>query len=225
MSSIDLFKCHTHSYLGLRRTIGLIGLLLPFVMLIGGFLLNLNFFPETVSAYYHTGMRNIFVGALCIVAVFLFNYSGYDKVDNILGNIGGVFALGVAFLPTAIGFIAMEECNKACLLQVEIVGAVHIFCAAGLFIILSVFSFFRFIKSKEGETATNQKLFRNKIYRVCGIIKWLCLFAIVVYLVLKKTYKLSSNFEFWMEAAALSAFGVSWLIKGEVLFRDAKLNS
>ena len=37
---------------------------------------------ESISSYYHSVMRDIFVGSLCAVGTFLISYRGYDKRDN-----------------------------------------------------------------------------------------------------------------------------------------------
>lgn len=97
----DRYSRLTHSYLDLRKTVGLIGVALPFVLM-GGLRLffNTEETPTSISHYYHTGMGDVFVGALCAVALFLFFYSGHDKKDNWLGNIAGFLPLGLlGFLP------------------------------------------------------------------------------------------------------------------------------
>jgi hypothetical protein len=87
-----------HSYLSLRKAVGWIGILLPFVLVLG----NILIFGErevltNMSVYYHTGMRDIFVGAICAIALFLFFYRGYDRWDDRSADLAGIFALGVAF--------------------------------------------------------------------------------------------------------------------------------
>ena len=54
--------------------------------------------PNSLSDYYYTPMRNILVGALCVLGVFLLLYDVSVRVDRWITNVGtGV--LGVAFLP------------------------------------------------------------------------------------------------------------------------------
>ena len=63
----------THSYIALRQAVGWIGALLPFVMMFGVVLIFDGQFTErSISYYYHTGMRDVFVGALCAIGLFLF---------------------------------------------------------------------------------------------------------------------------------------------------------
>ena len=82
------------SYLMLRKTIGILGLAFPIALIIG----SVAFFgcqevQGSISAYYHTDMRNLFVGVLCAIGLFLFTYTGYDSTDATAGNIACMFAL------------------------------------------------------------------------------------------------------------------------------------
>ncbi len=89
------------SYLGLRKAIGIIGILLPFVLVFGKILLERGLGIESsISAYYYTVMGDVFVGSLCAVGVFLLSYRGYERKDNIAGDIACIFAIGVALFPT-----------------------------------------------------------------------------------------------------------------------------
>jgi hypothetical protein len=58
------------SYLCLRQVVGWIGTLLPIVLLVGG-ALSSQARPDSMSGYYYTDMRNVFVGALCALGAFL----------------------------------------------------------------------------------------------------------------------------------------------------------
>src|SRR5215468_1540580 len=89
------------SYLGLRKAVGFIGLGLPFVLIFGNQLFpDSPWFQYSISDYYYTHMRNVFVGSLCAIGVFLITYRGYDICDRIAGALASVFAIGVALFPT-----------------------------------------------------------------------------------------------------------------------------
>src|SRR5690554_5561503 len=87
------------SYLSLRKAIGIIGIGLPFTLAIGGLLLGIDL-QKSISCYYHTDLRNLFVGSLCAIAVVLWSYRGFERKDDIAGNLACIFALGVALFPT-----------------------------------------------------------------------------------------------------------------------------
>src|SRR5258705_3648481 len=114
------------SYLDLRKAVGIMGLALPFVLAFGKILLQGPGIQSSVSGYYYTDMRNVFVGSLCAIGVFLMSTRGYDRKDEIAGILGCVFAVGVALFPTA-----PDVCATS---QVRLVGWLHLSFAALLFL-------------------------------------------------------------------------------------------
>src|SRR5271169_6182359 len=90
------------SYLAMRRLIGILGIALPFIMILGGFAQGEPVVQGSISGYYYTNMRDFFVGILSGVALFLISYKGYERIDDIVANMSGVFALGMIVFPTAI---------------------------------------------------------------------------------------------------------------------------
>jgi hypothetical protein len=67
------------SYLTLRKVIGLLGLALPFLAMVGARLLFHTGLQVSLSAYYHTGMRDVLVGILFAIGFFLGGYKGYER--------------------------------------------------------------------------------------------------------------------------------------------------
>ncbi len=211
MTPTDKFDRHTYSYLALRQSIGWIGFLLPFVLMLGNILIFQGEIIEpSISDYYHTQMRNLFVGALCAVALFMFFYSGHDSWDNWLGNFAGLFAIGVAFFPTDLPQ------------QDTWVGSMHLFCAASFFLLLVVFSLFLFTRTREGKKAEGSKRTRNIVYIVCGAAMLLCVIVMGLYFALVPPAERSSILVFSAETIALVFFGVSWLIKGGFMLADGE---
>lgn len=209
MATFNKYLQHTYSYLALRKAVGWIGILLPFVLMLGYFfLIQGTIIEQSISHYYYTGMRDVFVGSLCAIALFMFFYSGYNEWDNWMGNLAGLFAIGAALFPTT-------EAGKN-----DWIGYVHFACAALLFITLACFSLFLFTKTKKNAVPTPRKLIRNRIYIACGCIMVACLVAIVIYINFIEDDNSESSFKFWAETIALLAFGVSWMTKGETLYPD-----
>src|SRR4028118_1310288 len=87
------------SYLGVRRAIGVVGLLLPILLGPVGWLVFGVEFQDNMSSYYHTMLRDVFVGSLCTIGVFLFCYRGYDWIESWSANLGCLSAMGIAFCP------------------------------------------------------------------------------------------------------------------------------
>ena len=204
------YLSQTYSYLSLRKAVGWIGILLPFVLALGAFVLfGTKDVLKNISLYYHSGMRDVFVGALCAIALFLFFYKGYDKWDNLAASLAGVFALGIAFFPT----VKEGPYNWQ--------AWVHLTCAGFFFLILALFSLFLF--TKKDSSPSRQKLRRNKIYITCGSIMVACTCGILVFLGFFSKSFPQSTFVFWAETIALIAFGISWLTKGGTLYPDKKI--
>lgn len=195
------------SYLGLRKAVGVLGIVFPVILVMGSLILGKdNAFQESISLYYHTHMRDVFVGLLCAVAFFLFAYTGYTWVDNLAGDLAAVFALGVAFCPTA---------------ENSIVGIIHLVSAVLFFLTLIYFSLFLFTKSKPNPTAKKEQ--RNVVFKVCGYIMLCCVILLLVFFLISNEMKIKLEkvyIVFLLETIALWAFGVSWLVKGELILKD-----
>jgi hypothetical protein len=200
------------SYISLRRSIGAIGTALPFVLVLGTLAFSDGDLRSSMSGYYYTGMRDIFVGSMCAVGVFLVSYN-FGRADNWLGNIAGVSAIGLAVFPTAPNSDPTGWQRTA--------GAVHLVFAAVFFLALAVFSLFLFTRTQPGADPTQRKEARNVVYRVCGSVILACLaLAVIAGLVLGADIKVWLRPLLWLESIAVVAFGISWLVKGETLLRD-----
>jgi hypothetical protein len=104
-SGDDTGLAYVKSFLLLRMLVGVVGIALPFMLVFGQRLLfGDGRLGTSLSGYYHTGVRDLFVGSLCAIGVFLLTYMAFHYVwDNVLSVVGGLAALGVALFPTAGG--------------------------------------------------------------------------------------------------------------------------
>ncbi len=219
-------------YLTLRQLIGILGILLPVFLIVGSFLTECKHIEASISDFYYTRLRDVFVVTLSAVSLFLFTYKGYDPLDKIMTNLAGVFGLVVAFFPTTFYpgicvpcFSIYPSRVPAVLLPCYhgmAVGAIHLTAASLFFITLAFISFFLFTKVSETGTPTPQKIVRNRIYRICACIMIGCILLLVPYFTIAtvKSHLDRYNLVFWMETIALWAFGTSWLIKGEFILKD-----
>jgi hypothetical protein len=97
-------------YRTLRAVIGGIVILLVPVVYIGNWLIfirhpggcfyNPQWIPGSLSGFYYTHMRNLFVGAMCAVGVFFVAYRGHDRWDDRFTNLAGLAAIFIALFPT-----------------------------------------------------------------------------------------------------------------------------
>ncbi|GAB4530975.1 MAG: DUF998 domain-containing protein [Anaerolineales bacterium] len=201
-----------YSYMTLRKAIGILGIAMPFIVALGAMLIFHTGLQSSISGYYHTGMRDVFVGILFSLGVFLLSYRGYGREDDLAGNLACIFAIGIALFPTTPEDRALD-----------VIGYVHLGFAAAFFLTLTYFSLVLFTKTNPVKPPTRRKLQRNRVYRVCGYIMLACIALLMVYHMLPAdTVTALKRFSpvFWLEALAILAFGFSWFTKGEAILKD-----
>lgn len=87
------------TYFYLRIGMATLALVFPLLLwLYGAVVLSIPI-QGSMSAYYHTEMRDAFVGILCAIGAFLFLYKGFTKLEDWLLNAAGLLAVLVAFFP------------------------------------------------------------------------------------------------------------------------------
>jgi hypothetical protein len=198
------------SYLFLRRAIGIIGLALPAVLIVGELVVGDGHLRNSISSYYHSDLRNIFVGSLVAIGVFLLSYRGYGPIDEITGDVGAVAAIGAALFPVAPANATRTE---------RIVGMLHGVFGAVFFLTLAFFCLFLFTRTGKARP-TPQKLQRNQVYRASGIVIVASLILIVVFGWLLDRQFGALHPVLWLETVAILAFGLAWLTKGAMIMRD-----
>ncbi len=138
----------TVSYLFLRRIVGILGFSFPIVLAAGSFLFGAcTGFQDSISDYHNTNMRDVFVGLLSAIALFLFVYSGYDKLDSFMAKAAGILGFMVAIFPD--GFDDNECTIYVKQIIPEWVETVHFAAATLFFLVLAYFSLFLFTKSEK----------------------------------------------------------------------------
>jgi hypothetical protein len=202
---------YLRSYLLMRTVIGLIGVALPLVLLLVDGLFLAGDMPRgSLSAYYHTGMRDIFVGSLCVVGVFLITYMAFHyNWDNVLSTVAGVAVLGVANFPTG-GNSPLTPLQQR--LGERNVSTGHLVCAAIFILSLAVISFL--FGRREGlrpDRNPEQQVRGRRLHYACG---WAILGAVAYVLVTKWLGQFDEHSLFYGETIAVLAFGASWLMKG-----------
>jgi hypothetical protein len=174
-------------------------------------------FQPSLSGYYYTPMRNIFVGALWALSVFLIAYNGYDLADRMITNVAGVMTILVSLFPTT------PPVNPA--LHQVVLGDLHLTFACVAFVLLAVMAL-RFAKREPtprglsfwrragyafgftGVGDSGTPLWEVVVYRVCGFVVLGC--VVLLYpLAMVNNYFLDV-----LETIMLVSFGLSWFVKG-----------
>jgi len=221
------------SYINLRRLIGILGILLPVVCFFGGWLRASLPLQQSISFYYHTNVRDYFVGVLVLVSLFLITYKGHEVRDNILTTITGFFGLGVVTFPclldkeiktsidcllsTGVGCpIGFFQLNPECS------DNIHMICSVFFFFLLAANSYCLFTLTDETKEMTDNKKKRNRVYKACGIVMGISLITLVILYKCFNKFVEENRIVFYLETIMVVSFGVSWLVKGETFFRDPK---
>ncbi len=204
------------SYLGLRRSVGVIGIMLPIVLAVGKMIMDGPGLLDSLSAYYHTdtlpiALRDVWVGSLCALGVFLLSYR-YSWQDDIAGDLAGICAIGLALFPTAAAAATPQQ---------RLIGQVHIVLSAGLLLMMAYFALVLFRKTDRREPPTPRKLRRNRLYLLCGLIILVCLALLGLMQVQPVPASIRGlHPAFWLQALADWAVGLAWFVKGETLLKD-----
>ncbi len=99
-ASPELRQHIMRTYINLRIGLMWLAIALPLMLWISGFFEGRLEPYGSMSAYYFTPMRNLFVGVLFSIGSFLFLYKGFSNWENHALNLAGLFAIGIALLPT-----------------------------------------------------------------------------------------------------------------------------
>ena len=196
------------SYLSLRKSIGWIGILVPWVARAVANNRSGAPFLMSISAYYYTSGRDIFVGSLFAAGLFLTFYRGSlnSKQDRILAVIWGIAA---AF----IGLIPMNPCGDPQLACVDPDRRTYHFIPVAVFFAINIYmALVRFTKPSQ-LPITPEKQQRNKIYIACGVVMLASVLAIAYLDQVRSSV-------FVPEAIAIASFGVAWLVKGQMILAD-----
>lgn len=216
---------HYFTYRRIRRTIGYLGIALPVLLIVLSFI---PFFKTgiqpSISAYYYTNLRDLFTGTLAAVGLFMISYKGHNnpsllKNDQLLTNVAGIMAIGVALVPDA-PESEIPEVVSLIPHQFPWLSTLHYAFAAVLFGIFALIAINVFtIGQRKTENISVSRINENNIYRFCGI-------AIIILMILvpvSEELKLFKYSTLILEALALFFFGTAWLIKGRALGDEGKL--
>ena len=197
-------------YLRIRNLCGLLGILLPWIALFsaGIKLDKATGWWWSISATYY--QSDALVGVLVPASIVLMSYIGYERLDNIITTLTGLFGLGIVLFPCKVGWIPDGSPVGFFQLPIEFSHILHLSFAALFFLFAAINSLFLF--TKHGETMTDRKKVRNTIYRICG---WGMIGLEALLVVLGLLFGTPAWFVMVIEIILLQLFGFAWLVKGE----------
>lgn len=230
------------SYYTLRKLIGNVSILLPFLCLGVNFVVNhfdlLNnsilidknqsstYIPaenlkSSISHYYYTAAGPLFVGFAITVAIFLICYIGYkrddvnDKFAWLSDNRVTSFA-AICLLGVVIfptGSDSKITDNLHIFVSSKYAGTFHLLCAGLFFVAMAILSIINF-RRHPGKVFIKDA--EGVLYLICGwgIIACLAILGLT-FLFEKHLEWLPYFFVYVMEVIMLVLFATAWLIKGK----------
>lgn len=169
----------------------------------------------SISMTYYANSQICMIGVLFSMAVLFLSYVGYNASDKILTIIAGVSALGIIVFPCGHDGISTTglfglECGTS--------FTIHCACASAMFVSFAILVGYNFTRGRNDDTATPEKILRNKVYRICACV-------IIVFMVNQVLAACCGYPGYWTlinEAIMLWAFSFAWLVKAEffTMFND-----
>jgi hypothetical protein len=208
---------YVRSFLIMRVLVGALGIALPFALvLIDGLWFDGDRFPRTsLSAYYYSGVRDLFVGAMCATGVFLLAYKVAEvNLDNTLSGVAGLASLLVGLFATGRPSATVALTPLQHRLGESQVSTVHYLAAATFIVALGVMSYF--FGKREGarparpNTRRSPRFWRNFHWACAGVIA-----AALAWIGVTEIFHVGpARSLLYGEAVSIWAFGTSWLWKG-----------
>ena len=210
------------SFYRVRQALGWLGLALP-AILIGATLLRGEPLPAALSDFYHTPLRDVFVGILFALGVFLLTYLGHRDPwawlsDRNVSTLAGLGAIGIALFPND----TLDPCLGTKLPPITLSGTLHV-ASAGLFLSMTaVFCLVLFRRADAPLGALRlSKRRRNAVYVACGLAILAALAGLAAYFLAitpaQRCALRDWRLVLWLEVVTVLAFGLSWLVKGRAI--------
>lgn len=117
MKQAELATQISSTYFSLRAGMARFAILFPPLIIGAGLVLYGRPIRDSISEYYFAfppefPARPLFVGILFAIGSFLWMYKGSSKIENLLLNVAGVSALGVALFPMSLPQFCGDKCGS-----------------------------------------------------------------------------------------------------------------
>ncbi len=200
-------RLHRMTYTSLRLVMVIVAILLPVVFLVSAKWFGMQ---DSMSAFYLTAMRNVFVGAIFSIGLCLYIYKGYNELENTCLTIAGLFLFGVALAPTT---APADSVNWD-------LPIVHNVCAVGFFALIAVVCIFARNNGlqKNGEEGAEYDVSFRSTYNITATLMIVVLVVAALLLLLHKVWSIRiPSATFWIETAAVWIFAGYWCVKSREL--------
>ena len=196
------------------------------VFLVGWSVLSGEGIRGSLSEYYYTPVRDVYVGVLCALALFLWSYRGYHpfnpelRADRVVAKVASASAALVALAPLKPRQIG--ECTLIqCVLGNEITDWVHNIAAVFFLSALATFCLILFPMTAIPRPDLGRRLV---VYGVCGATISISLLLMVLWKFLPDdVYFALGRYKpiIILESLALFGFAIAWLQRSRAVEQAA----
>jgi len=206
----------TGSFLLQRFVVGLLAIALPPLLIV----LDVVALEGSVmargslSAYYHSGVRDVFVAVLAVVGVFLITYKAFERSrENVASVVAGLAAIVVALFPTSapdgVPLVPLQE-----RLGEGLVEAVHYGAASVLFVSAAYISWLFAAEELSGPFHRDQS-FTPQLWSRFHRVMSGAIVGAIIFVAATQWFGFVDRFSILLgEWLGLWAFGASWFAKG-----------
>lgn len=215
---------HAVAFHRVRIALGLLGFALPLALALAGLWVDGRVQPS-ISDFFHTSARDLFVGGLTAIAIFLVTHQGTGGGDHgksrlgaIFAMLAGVSALGVALVP--------NEAEAVTTLSQELLGlkrapALHYGSATLFYLMMSLTCLMIYARQTTG--------WEKRFHKAMGWTVWCTGWAVMLLTYFKRggagpelqAFTEANNLIFWDESLGVWAFCLSWLVQAHMEFKRA----
>lgn len=240
MSATKLEHDINFDYRELRLMVGLIAFLLPVAV----YLITFKISPS-ISAYYHSNARDVFVGLMFVIGALLVAYKGHNKTEEWISSFGGVTAIVTALFPTSCdnklfpsactADLVPTICSSCGVTQNVTVHTIGAFLTFSVIVYFCLIAFLRRVFEKIDEDTKptvslvlNHALKRGKkdyskykmqIRRLRIYLVCGLLMAVILLISVYISFtNEASVILFWGESFALFLFGIAWMTASKFWF-------
>lgn len=145
----------------------------------------------SISAYYYTPARTVFVGALCALGVCLVAYKGHSPAEDVLLNFSGFMAFVVAMVPTVPDSLCGANAYSQSLPEIGQAVRNNIWSLIVVTVVAAVVAAVVRRRTEEGRARPKPSRLTVLVTVACGLV---LLVELVLFLVLRDRFIAVSHF-------------------------------
>ncbi|MDN3922510.1 hypothetical protein [Roseateles violae] len=202
------------AYIKLRTSMAVLAILLPVSLAFVSYIVHDYGFQPSISHYYIAGdfERNLLVGMLSCIGVFLMLYEGYSTLENRVLDVGGFLLVCVAFFPLNLtSFVLWGHTIQVQWELGPITLSVHGLTAVGFFICMIYVSTVLSGQTLRGRGNNVRCKWLLRYWLVSAVMAVAMVVALLGHQIQGSLFH--KRAVFWVESIGVVAFAIFWLMK------------